>query len=224
MNTDPFGLAGDEYVPDVAGDSAAIVDAFFDHLAGSLRDDDLPDDLFAGMRRSLIELTAADAERCVDEPARANLRMTLALVVAYRALRPRLGRDVTIAALRAAFVEPLGDVVQAGTKAMLDAADDPFAAMVAVSKAREKYAFGAGFDFARTVDDDESYHLDVVRCFYHDVLVAHSAPELTPVMCEFDANWIGAIDPAKHGFRFERVTTIGLGGTHCPFHWDRTEG
>ncbi|MFD6159755.1 L-2-amino-thiazoline-4-carboxylic acid hydrolase [Nocardia sp. NPDC060256] len=223
MNTDRFGLAGDDYVPDVAGDSAAIVEAFFDHLAGSLRDADLPDELFAAMRASLVELCAAEEWRCVDEPARYNLQMTLALVVAYRALRPRLGGEVTIAALRSAFVEPLGEPVQAGTRAMLDAADDPFAALVAVSKTREKYAFGAGFDFARTVDDEESYHLDIVRCFYHDVLVAHSASELTPVMCEFDANWIGAIDPAKHGFRFERATTIGLGGTHCPFHWDRAE-
>ncbi|MFI6044793.1 L-2-amino-thiazoline-4-carboxylic acid hydrolase [Nocardia sp. NPDC051321] len=223
MNTDRFGLAGDDYVPDVAGDSTAIVEAFFDHLAGSLRDADLPDDLFSGMRASLAALAAADAERCVDEPARYNLEMTLALVVAYRALRPRLGREVTIAALRAAFVEPLGEAVRAGTRAMLDAAADPFAALVAVSKTREKYAFGAGFGFARTVDSADSYHLDIVRCFYHEVLVAHSAAELTPVMCEFDANWIGAIDPAKHGFRFDRATTIGLGGTHCPFHWDRTE-
>lgn len=105
---------------------------------------------------------------------------------------------------------------------MLDAAPDPFAAMVAVSKARERQAFGAGFTFVRPVDDDRTYHVDVVRCFYHDVLVAHSVAELTPVMCEFDANWIGAIDPAKHGFGFERATTIGRGGSHCPFHFDRT--
>ncbi|WP_378742328.1 L-2-amino-thiazoline-4-carboxylic acid hydrolase [Nocardia brasiliensis] len=223
MNTDPVNLADGEYVPDVAGDSAAIVQEFFDHLATSLRDRGLPDELFTGMRGELVELEAADADRLVDEAARYNLRMTLALVVAYRALRPLLGTDATIAALRAAFVEPLGDLVQSGTRAMLDAVDDPFAAMVAVSKAREEHSFGAGFTFVRSADDDRSYHLDVVRCFYHEVLVAHSASELTPVMCEFDANWIGAIDPAQHGFRFDRATTIGLGGSHCPFHWDRTE-
>ncbi|WP_330231298.1 L-2-amino-thiazoline-4-carboxylic acid hydrolase [Nocardia sp. NBC_00508] len=104
----------------------------------------------------------------------------------------------------------------------MDAAPDPFAAMVVVSKARERYAFGDGFTFVRPVDDDRAYHVDVTRCFYHEVLVAHSAAELTPVMCEFDANWIGAIDPAKHGFGFERSTTIGRGGSHCPFHFDRT--
>ncbi|GAA5092019.1 L-2-amino-thiazoline-4-carboxylic acid hydrolase [Nocardia iowensis] len=223
MNTDPFNLADGEYVPDVAADSAAIVEAFFDHLATSLRDRDLPDEMFTGMRGALVELEAANADRLVDEAARYNLRMTLALVVAYRAVRPLLGTDATMAALRAAFVEPLGDLVQSGTRAMLDASDDPFAAMVAVSKTREEHSFGAGFTFVRAADDDRSYHVDVVRCFYHDVLVANSASELTPVMCEFDANWIDAIDPAKHGFRFHRATTIGLGGSHCPFHWDRTE-
>ncbi|GAB4583797.1 L-2-amino-thiazoline-4-carboxylic acid hydrolase [Nocardia sp. IFM 10818] len=43
----------------------------------------------------------------------------------------------------------------------------------------------------------------------------------TPVLCEFDANRIGAIEPERHGFRFERTTTIGVGGSHCPFHFDR---
>lgn len=56
----------------------------------------------------------------------------------------------------------------------------------------------------------------------HDVLSAHSAAELTPVMCAFDQAWIEAIDPARHGFRFDRVTTIGLGGTHRPFQFTRT--
>ncbi|MFI9402887.1 L-2-amino-thiazoline-4-carboxylic acid hydrolase [Nocardia sp. NPDC052316] len=223
MHTDPFDLAGNDYVPDPARDSAAVVDAFFDHLAAGLPEADLTEDLFADMRRELAELAAAEAHRCVDEPARYNLRMTLALVVAYRALLPRLGRDATIAALRDAFVEPLGEAVQDATRSMLDAADDPFAAMVAVSKSREEHAFGAGFTFARPADDQQRYHVDVVQCFYHDVLVAHSASELTPVMCEFDANWIRAIDPLKHGFRFDRATTIGLGGTHCPFHWERIE-
>ncbi|MEV2221018.1 L-2-amino-thiazoline-4-carboxylic acid hydrolase [Nocardia vinacea] len=219
MHTDQFGLADDDYIPDADSDSAAVVDGFFDYFAAELPDSD---GLIAEMRTRLTESEAEDAYRIVDEPAGYNLRMTLALVVAYRTLRPRLGRDAAIALVRAAFVEPLGDAVAASTRAMLDSAEDPFAAMVAVSKAREEFAFGAGFTFERPVDHDRGYHLNVVRCFYHEVLVAHSAPELTPVMCEFDANWIGAIEPRAHGFRFRRTTTIGLGGSHCPFHFDRT--
>ncbi|MEU0505309.1 L-2-amino-thiazoline-4-carboxylic acid hydrolase [Nocardia sp. NPDC005998] len=218
MNTDRFGLADDDHAPDADSDSAVVVDAFFDHLATALPDSD---DLIGEMRTRLTELEAENAHRVVDEPAAYNLRMTLALVVAYRTLRPRLGRDVTIALVRAAFVEPLGDAVAASTRAMLDSAEDPFAAMVALSKMQEVSTYGAGFTFERPVDDDRGYHLNIVRCFYHEVLAAHSAPELTPVMCEFDANWIDAIDPRAHGFRFQRTTTIGLGGSHCPFHFDR---
>ena len=54
------------------------------------------------------------------------------------------------------------------------------------------------------------------------MLAASSAAELTPVMCAFDKAWIEAIDPARHGFRFDRATTIGHGGSHCPFHFSRT--
>jgi hypothetical protein len=60
------------------------------------------------------------------------------------------------------------------------------------------------------------------QSFYHDVLATNSAAELTPVMCAFDKAWIEAIDPAAHGFRFDSATTIGHGGTCCPFHFTRT--
>jgi hypothetical protein len=41
-------------------------------------------------------------------------------------------------------------------------------------------------------------------------------------MCAFDKAWIEAIDPVRHGFRFDRATTIGHGGGRCPFHFTRT--
>jgi len=104
---------------------------------------------------------------------------------------------------------------------MLDSAPDPFEAMVTLAKSRETQAFGVGFSFRHPIDDDSRFYEDVHRCFYHDVLLANAAPELTPVMCAFDRNWIDAIDPGRHGFRFERTSTIGTGGSHCPFHFTR---
>ncbi|MET8867922.1 L-2-amino-thiazoline-4-carboxylic acid hydrolase [Nonomuraea sp. NPDC004580] len=215
MSTDQFGLAGGGYVPDPDRDTTLLLDAFYDQLS------EYPT---AAMRARQDELEAANEHLIVDEPARHNLRLTLALVAAYEVLLPRLGREQAIDAVRAAFVEPLGDTMEQGTRAMLDAAPDAFHAMVELSRSREEYAFGKGFVFERPVDDGTRYHLDVRRCFYHDVLVANGAPELTPAMCAFDANWIEAIDPDRHGFRFERRTTIGTGGTHCPFHFSRDDG
>jgi hypothetical protein len=222
MATDRFHLADRGYEPDPGRDTAAVIDGFFTYLAAAVRERSLPENLIAGMRARLGELEQAGAEMIVDEPARYNLRMTVALVAAYEALRPRLGRDEAIAVIEAAFTEPLGLAVREGTRMMLDAAPDPFRVMVEVCKSRERDAFGAGFTFRRPADDDQRYHLDVHRCFYHDVLAASSAAELTPVMCAFDKAWIEAIDPARHGFRFDRATTIGYGGSHCPFHFSRT--
>ncbi|SEG73778.1 L-2-amino-thiazoline-4-carboxylic acid hydrolase [Thermomonospora echinospora] len=223
MPTDRFGLSGGDYVPDPERETAALVEGFFEHITAALRAHALPEGLVAVMRTRHERLQAANAHLIVDEPARHNLRITLAVAAAYESLLPRLGRDAAIDTVRAALVEPLGDAVHVGTRAMLDAAPDPFAALVAVSKSREEHAFGKGFTFRRPADDDRRYLLNIHRCFYHDVLVANSVPELTPAMCAFDANWIEAIDPDRDGFRFERVTTIGLGGTHCPFHFTRTD-
>ncbi|MFF5211649.1 L-2-amino-thiazoline-4-carboxylic acid hydrolase [Streptosporangium sp. NPDC000396] len=222
MATDQWKLADGEYVPDPDRDTAVIIDSFFEHVAVTLREHSLPEELIVAMRARHEELEIADADLIVDEPARYNLRMTLALVAAYEFLLPRLGREEAVTVVGAAFNEPLSDMLRESTRAMLDTAPDPFEAMVALSKSREEYAFGRGFTFGRAADDDRRYLLDVHRCFYHDVLVANSATELTPVMCAFDKGWIDAIDPDKHGFRFERATTIGLGGTHCPFHFRRT--
>jgi hypothetical protein len=174
------------------------------------------------MRARLAELERQRADLIVDEPSRYNLRMTLALVAAYEALRPLVDQPELLVALQTAFTEPLGPAVREGTRAMLDAVPDPFRTMVDLSRSRERDAFGAGFDFERPADDDQRYHLDIHRCYYHDVLTASSTPELTPVMCAFDRSWIEAIDPPTHGFRFDRTTTIGHGGTHCPFHFTRT--
>ncbi|MCF6476573.1 hypothetical protein FAF44_50825 [Nonomuraea sp. MG754425] len=221
MSTDQFGLAEGGYAPDPDRDTTLLLDAFYDHLAATLREHSLPTALTTAMRARQAELEAAGRSRVVDEPARHNLRMTMALVAAYESLRPRLGRETAVMVLRTSFVEPFAETLKAGTRAMLDHAPDAFRAMVELSRAREEQAFGKGFVFDRVADDDTRYHLDVRRCFYHDVLAASGAPELTPVMCAFDANWIGAIAPAEHGFGFERRTTIGTGGTHCPFHFSR---
>ncbi|MDA2803248.1 L-2-amino-thiazoline-4-carboxylic acid hydrolase [Nocardiopsis suaedae] len=215
---DRFGLDDDAYVPDPERDTAMLLDAFYRRLGEEL-DDRSP---AAAMRARQDEVEAANRSRVVDAPARQNLRMVAALMAAYEALRSRLGRDAALDLVRVCFNEPFADAIREGTRARLDDAEDAFSSIVEMSKAREEFAFGKGFVFDRAADDGGRYHVDVHRCFFHEVLSANGAPELTPVLCAFDAAWIEAIDPGGHGFRFERPTTIGTGGTHCPFHFDRT--
>jgi L-2-amino-thiazoline-4-carboxylic acid hydrolase len=210
-------MTTDHYVPDPDADTAALIDGFFDHLASH----GITDEVLATVRVRHEDLVAANQHLVVDEPARHNLRVTLVLVAAYESLHPTLGRPESIRLIEAAVVEPLAPFVREATRAMLDSVPDPYDAMVELAKSRETEAFGAGFEFRHPVDDGNSFHADVHRCHYHDVLVANGAPELTPALCAFDRNWIDAIDPARHGFRFDRETTIGTGGTHCPFHFSR---
>ena len=91
--------------------------------------------------------------------------------------------------------------------------------MVNVSKQRETSQFTSGFEFEREVDNDDAYLLSVRRCFWHDFFGALGLPQLTTVLCAFDQNWFTVIEPERHGFRFERKTTLGYGATLCPFHF-----
>lgn len=210
-------MTTDHYVPDPESETNALIDAFFEHL----RAQGVSDEMLAAVRARHTELVAANQHLVVDELARHNIRTTLVAAAAYELLRPDLGQDKAIKAVEAAIVEPMAPFVQKGTRAMLDNAPDPYQAMVDMAKSRETESFGVGFEFRHTADDGARFHQDIHRCHYHDVLVANDMPELTPALCAFDRNWIDAIDPDRHGFRFDRPTTIGLGGAYCPFHFSR---
>ncbi|TWP51108.1 hypothetical protein FKR81_15875 [Lentzea tibetensis] len=151
-----------------------------------------------------------------------HLRLTATVIAGYQVLLRSVPRDEALRRVAAAFHEPIRPFVHDGTREMLDSADDPFTAMVDTSKDREDNYFGADFTFVRSADDGRSYLVDVHRCFYWDLLRANDVPELGPVFCEFDAAWIGAIDPDRHGFTFSRPTTLARGGATCPFHFYRS--
>jgi hypothetical protein len=82
--------------------------------------------------------------------------------------------------------------------------------------------FGPSFEFERPVDDDNGYVLDIVRCLFHELLVATGRSELQPLLCRFDLNWVDAIDPARHRLRFVRPVTFATGKS-CRMCFLRTE-
>jgi hypothetical protein len=203
------------YRPDPAVETQMLIDAFFAALAASLPEHR---DLTGRLRDGYARLLERQRHHVVDEPSRYNLALTLAVVAAHQELAPR---SDLLPLLTAAFVEPLRAAVRSATTEALDSAADPFAAMVEISRQREKHAFGAGFTFTHPRDDGDHYVAQVERCHYHEILRANDAAHLTPVFCAFDANWIDAIAPDRHGFEFERPTTIGTGGPNCPFRFRR---
>ncbi|MCK2238685.1 MULTISPECIES: L-2-amino-thiazoline-4-carboxylic acid hydrolase [unclassified Crossiella] len=214
MSTNQFDSLDAAYVPNPAVEIPPLIEAFLTWLAERVPGFDP-----AATRALGAELAAAQSHRIVDEAARHNLALTTMVVAAFRLLPGEIDRHTLV---RRALAEPLAEQIAQGTRYALDYAEDAFSTMVAISKAREEHAFGAGFAFHRAADDDREYLLEVRQCFYHEVLKAHDAAELTPALCAFDESWIGAIDPDRHGLTFERSTTLGLGGTHCPFSFRRS--
>lgn len=203
---------------DAEAQAAMVVAAFFGALAARFAD---APDLVGRLRGRHRRLVAAQQHRVVDEASLHNLSMTLAVLAAYQELAHERTGDDLITALREAFVQPMERFVREATRSLLDGAGDPFVAMVKLTREREEQAFGAGFVFGHPEDDESRYTAEVRRCFYHEVLKANGAANLTGVFCAFDSNWIDAIDPDRDGFEFERPTTIGSGGASCPFRFRR---
>jgi hypothetical protein len=209
------------YRPDPGPETRLAIDSFLQALAAAEQGDR---ELEARVRRRHRDLINAQQVRPADEQAWAHLKMALVLLAAYQELRERYRDEILLPRLSEAFVEPLRPYVARATSSSLDEAADPFAAMVAISRERERAFFGESFVFGHPADDDSQYIAEVRRCFYHDVLAANGAAKLTPVLCAFDATWIDVIDPSRHGFSFERPATIGTGGATCPFTFTRHAG
>lgn len=208
---------------------AALIAAFIERIGADLTDHGVDaGPVIDAVHTERLRLTAADSTPVPDAQAHDNRAYAAAVLAAHTVLskvdpdRGLPSGEGLIGWLTEAFVEPFAEPVRQGTRAMLDAAGDPFAAMVDLARSTETDAYGAEFEFRHPVDTDGEFHADVHRCGYHDFLTRHDAPELTPVLCAFDANWIDAIEPERDGFVFERTTTIGLGGDFCPFHFKRT--
>lgn len=209
------------YRPDPAQETRLTIESFLDALTTAEPDDPGLGQRVRDRHRDLIN---GHEGQLVDEQSWMNLKMVLALLAAYQDLKESHPDEILLPRLREAFVEPLRPFVARATASTLDEADDAFSAMVAITREREETFFGQSFLFEHPVDDENQYIAEVRRCQYHDVLVAHDAAQLTPILCAFDASWIDVIDPSRHGFTFERPSTIGTGGKTCPFTFRRNEG
>ena len=140
------------YTPDPEAETAMLVEAFFGALCERFAD---PAGFRGRVRRRHETLVSQQQGRVVDQPSRYNLRTTLAVLAAYQELSPEIDDAVLLPALRAAFVEPLEQFVRSATRSLLDAAEDPFAAMVTLTRDRERHAFGQGSSslIPRTIPD-----------------------------------------------------------------------
>jgi hypothetical protein len=191
-------------------DSIAILEhAFFEQLraSGEASQEGL-------IRERLAELAQETAHLVHNPMDEANVRFALLAVAASEYVCESVVRDC--------LLNPLRSWVLEGTRAMLDLAADPFAALVSESKAREASFFGPSFEFERPIDDAFGYVLEVRRCMFHETLRACGRTDLQPILCDADLNWIDAIDPERHHLRFTRPSTFASADV-CRMWFSRIE-
>lgn len=185
-----------------------VIPASFEHL--------LP-----AIEKKKSELIAQNSHLADAALTQMHIAVTCLALATFEVLLQEHDRPHSLELTQAAFVGSVGNKVTSGTKEMINNATDPFQEIVTVSKQREDHYFGRSFSFERQQDDNSAYRLDITGCFYHQLLAAHGAADLTPAFCAFDGNWIEAIDSKTYGFRFERPTTIGWGHDRCRFYFFR---
>jgi hypothetical protein len=156
-----------------------------------------------------------------DEQHTFHLRCGTLVLAAYRVLQLSVPKDDAFEKVRRAFIEAGRADTFREMAELMDTAIDPFRDLVTHTKSQEQQFLGSTFNFERVQDDDQAYKVHVNECFYHRFFSENGAPELTQIACDSNANWIDAIDPAKHGVRFERPTMLGYGGDKCQFYYYR---
>jgi hypothetical protein len=156
-----------------------------------------------------------------DEQSTFHLRCGTLALAAYRILQLSVPKEDAFEKVRRAFIEPTRADALREMAEMLNTAGDPFRHLVTHTKCHEEQFLGSSFKFERVQDDDHAYKVHVHECFYHRFFSENGAPELTKLACDINANWIDAIDPAKHGVRFERPSMLGYGGDKCQFYFYR---
>jgi hypothetical protein len=156
-----------------------------------------------------------------DEQHTFHLRCGTLVLAAYRVLQRSIPKDDAFEKVRRAFIEPGRADTFREMAEMMNTAGDPFRQLVTHTKSQEEQFLGSTFKFERVQDDDHAYKVHVHECFYHRFFSENGAPELTKLACDINANWIDAIDPAKHGVRFERPSMLGYDGDKCQFYFYR---
>ncbi len=167
------------------------------------------------------------AENSVGDTQRNTLnhhRIACLVLSSYRVLiSTNMDKGTVLPALETAIVKPGGWIVHYMTKIMLFFSSDPMTALVKYTSKNIPRQYGNTFTFEEKGDASATYTMSATKCFFHTFFTANAAPELTPLFCAWDAQWIKAISPEAHGVKFSRPTTMANGGDTCPFIFSRVD-
>ena len=175
------------------------------------------DELIKAIKNRAEELIEANEDMVVDRPAEGMLGISAVVLAAFEILRPEFDGDErrTILYLQHVFGTVLRRTFEVAFEWITSRENPLDDYEKAVRKQRPMY--GSYFDMPLERLDSGTFEMRVERCFFHDFFARHDAPLVTTVLCAWDANTLGGIDPAVSGLRAERTTLLSLGDDACRF-------
>lgn len=152
-------------------------------------------------------------------------RLSRAVLIAYRALRPIVGEGRALATIQwvlsRQFRRHTHEYLEDRFGITQDAPGEAFAHIASNYQPRGIQLFGSGFIYVQAVQEPERSHTHIRKCLFNDFFRAHGAPELTRVFCALDSIWVDELHRPRYGVRFERPTTLAAGDDACRFEFSR---
>lgn len=181
------------------------------------------DALIHTIKRQAKEIEKQNESSTVDAPSHGHLELCSSVMAAYNSLLPIIGdKESALEFISKAMMTGVNNLsMKTSLSLMLDACkNNPDRLKEIFSWLMDQY--GATFSWTaphKETDEEDSYSIEIQKCYYFNFFSSHNVAFLTPILCQLDSIWFEMVDPYKHGFMFDksRYQTQGYGAPKCVF-------
>ena len=181
------------------------------------------DALMASIKKEAKDFENSNASSVVDAPSHGHVEFCSSVISAYNNLLPILGKkEKTFEFISKAMMTGVNNLsMRTSLSLVLDSCkNNPDRLKDIFSWLMDQY--GATFNWTaphKETEEEDSFSIEIDRCFYFNFFSSHNVAFLTPILCQLDSIWFEMVDPQKHGFSFDksRYQTQGYGAPKCVF-------
>ena len=179
--------------------------------------------MIESIQKGAKEIEEANASSAVDAPSRGHVELCSSLISAYNNLLPVIGdRESTLEFISKAMMTGVNNLSMRTSLSLVlkTCKNNPDRLKDIFSWLMDQY--GVTFSWTaphKETEKEDSFSIEIDRCFYFNFLSSHDMAFLTPVLCQLDSIWFEMVDSEKHGFTFDkfRYQTQGYGASKCVF-------
>ena len=181
------------------------------------------DSMIESIKKEAKEIEDANTASIVDAPSHGHVELCSSVIAAYNKLIPVLGsQEATLEFISKSMMRGINNLsMRTSLSLVLDSCkNNPDRLKDIFSWLMDQY--GVTFSWTaphKELDAEDSFSIEIDRCFYYNFFSSQNAAFLTPVLCQLDSIWFEMVDPEKHGFKFDksRYQTQGYGAHKCVF-------